>query len=100
MIRDPIHVGKILHDELEIIGITPKELAEQLDIPPSDICQIIKKEKYITGDTALRLAHWFGTNPLFWLNLQSKYEVKAAEQKSGSIIRSLPRYNPDLIDED
>ncbi len=45
----------------------------------------------ITGDTALRLGHWFGTGPAFWMNLQSLYDVRLAEQQTGSEVASLPR---------
>ncbi len=50
----------------------------------------VARRRAITGDTALRLAHFFGTTPEFWLNLQSLYEIRLAEQKSGKSIKSLP----------
>ena len=50
----------------------------------------IHARRGITGDTALRLGHWFGTNPQFWLNLQSAYDLRIAEQQSGSEVARLP----------
>ncbi len=55
------------------------------------ITQIIQGKRAITGDTALRLGHWFGTSPAFWMNLQSLYEVRLAEQQTGHEVASLPR---------
>ena len=52
--------------------------------------EILNGRRGITGDTALRLAHFFGTTPEFWLNLQSLYEIRLAEQKSGKSIKTLP----------
>jgi antitoxin HigA-1 len=61
--------------------------------PEDDICrvtQILNGRRAITGDTALRLAHFFGTTPEFWLNLQSLYEIRLAEKKAGESIKILP----------
>ncbi len=66
MSRPPIHPGEILADELKDIGVTPTELARQVDVPPNRISEIIRGRRNITGDTALRLGHWFGTAPQFW----------------------------------
>ena len=90
MTRPPVHPGEILGDELTEIGITPTALARQLKVPPNRITQIVQGKRAITGDTALRLAHWFGTSPQFWLNLQSSYEIRIAEKEAGALIRRLP----------
>lgn len=66
------------------------ELARQLDVPTNRVTQILRGQRAITGDTALRLGHFFGTSAEFWLNLQSLYEVRLAEQSSGKVIKSLP----------
>jgi len=61
--------------------------------PGDDTCRItetLNGRLPITGDTALRLAHFFGTTPEFWLNLQSLYEIRLAKQKSGKSIKTLP----------
>lgn len=68
----------------------PTELARQLGVPANRITQIIKGKRGITGDSALRLAHWFGDTPQFWMNLQVQCELELAEAESGRAIRSLP----------
>ncbi len=87
----PIHPGEHLALELEELGISASELARRLDVPPNRITAILKGQRGITGDTALRLAHFFGTSPEFWLNLQSLYELRMAQSKSGKAISTLPR---------
>jgi addiction module HigA family antidote len=86
----PVHPGKILAEELAAVGVTPTELARQIDVPPNRICQIVQGKRAISGDTALRLARWFGTRPERWLKLQVAYEIKLAERSSGPAIRRLP----------
>jgi antitoxin HigA-1 len=88
--RLAIHPGEVLADELEEIGVSPTELARQLAVPPNRISQIIQGKRAISGDTALRLGHWFGMSPQFWLNLQSAHDVRIAEKLSGAEIRKLP----------
>ena len=90
MARTPIHPGEILADELGELGISPTELSRQIRVPANRISQIINGKRAITGDTALRLAHWFGTNPQFWMNLQALYDVRLAEQEAGEEIKALP----------
>lgn len=90
MARPPIHPGEILADELQEIGVTPTELSRQIDVPANRITQIIHGRRGITGDTALRLGHWFGTSAQFWLNLQSAYDIRVAREKAGREIARLP----------
>jgi antitoxin HigA-1 len=90
MARTPIHPGEILADELEELGVSPTELARQIRVPANRISQIINGKRSITGDTALRLAHWFGTSPQFWMNLQALYDVRMAEEDAGTEIKTLP----------
>ena len=90
MARPPIHPGEILADELQEIGVTPTELARQIDVPANRITQIIHGRRGITGDTALRLGHWFGTSAQFWLNLQTAYDIRVAQEKAGREIAKLP----------
>lgn len=90
MARTPIQPGEILAEELEGLGVSPTELSRQIRVPANRISQIINGKRAITGDTALRLAHWFGTNPQFWMNLQALYEVRMAEQEAGTEIKRLP----------
>ena len=90
MNRPAIHPGEVLADELEEIGVSPTELARQLAVPANRISQIIQGKRTVSGDTALRLGHWFGTSPQFWLNLQAAHDVRVAEKLSGADIRKLP----------
>ena len=90
MSRPPIHPGEILADELDELGITPTELSRQIDVPPNRISQIIQGKRAITGDTALRLGHWFKSSPEFWLNLQTAYDLRVASKELGRTIAKLP----------
>lgn len=90
MTRHPIHPGEILSDELGELNLTASALARQIKVPPNRISQIIQGKRAITGDTALRLGHWFGMNPQFWLNLQSQYDLRLAEAEAGKEVRKLP----------
>ena len=90
MARAPIHPGEHLREELEALDMSAAELARQLDVPTNRVTAILNGQRSITGDTALRLAHFFGTGPEFWLNLQSLYELRVAQQKAGKTIDRLP----------
>ena len=91
MARKPIHPGEHLVEELRELGMSAAELARRLDVPTNRVTGILNGQRAITGDTALRLAHFFGTSPEFWLNLQNLYELRLAEAKSGKAIKRLPR---------
>ena len=86
-----IHPGEHLAEELEELNMSAAELARQLQVPTNRITAIINGQRAITGDTALRLAHFFSTSAEFWLNLQSLYDLRAAEQKAGKSIKTLPK---------
>ncbi|MCT7310198.1 HigA family addiction module antitoxin [Ralstonia sp. CHL-2022] len=84
------HPGQVLAQRLEAVGVSPTELARQLGVPANRITQIINGKRGITGDSALRLAHWFGDDPQFWMNLQARHDLALAEAESGRAIKSLP----------
>lgn len=86
-----IHPGEHLAEELRELEMSAAELARQLDVPTNRITEILNGRRAITGDTALRLSHFFGTTAEFWLNLQSLYEIHRAKQKSGKSISALPK---------
>ena len=67
------------------------ELGRKLKVPANRITEILNGQRAITGDTALRLGHFFQTTPEFWLNLQTLYELRLAEQERGAEIRKLPK---------
>ncbi len=86
-----IHPGEHLAEELKALDMSAAELARQLKVPTNRITEILNGQRAISGDTALRLARFFGTSPEFWLNLQKLYELRLAERKAGKTIRALPR---------
>jgi addiction module HigA family antidote len=91
MARTPIHPGEHLAEELKGLGISAAELARQIDVPVNRVTGIINGQRAVTADTALRLGHWFGTSPEFWLNLQKLYELRLARQEVGNRVDRLPR---------
>ncbi len=91
MARTAIHPGEHLAEQLDELGMSAAELGRQLKVPTNRITGILNGQRAITGDSALRLAHFFGTSAEFWLNLQKTYELRIAEKKSGAAIRGLPR---------
>jgi addiction module HigA family antidote len=85
-----IHPGEHLAEELDALEMSAAELARRLKVPTNRVTSILNGQRAISGDTALRLGHFFGTTPQFWLNLQSLYEIRLAEEKSGKAIKKLP----------
>lgn len=90
MFKRALHPGSILKDELDALGVSPTEFARQIDVPPNRVGQIISGKRSITGDSALRFGHWFGTDPQFWLNLQAQFDLTVAASQTGGAIRNLP----------
>ena len=90
MPRIAIHPGEHLAEELDALRTSAAELARRLKVPTNRVTEILNGQRAITGDTALRLAHFFGTSAEFWLNLQSLYELRVAEAKTGKAIKKLP----------
>jgi addiction module HigA family antidote len=78
-----IHPGEILKDELAELGLSANAFAGMLDVPANRITAILKEQRGITADTALRLAKFFGTTPDFWMSLQASYDVKKARERVG-----------------
>ena len=85
-----LHPGEHLVEELKALEMSAAELARRLDVPTNRITQILNGTRAVTGDTALRLAHFFGTSAEFWLNLQSLYDLRLAQVKAGKSIKALP----------
>jgi addiction module HigA family antidote len=82
--RRPIHPGEHLAEELKELGMSAAELARQIDVPVNHMTAILNGERGVTAGAALRLGHWFGTAPEFWLNLQTLYELRLARQEGRS----------------
>jgi len=93
MPRTPIHPGEHLAEQLRELDMSAAALARQLKVPTNRITEILNGERAITGDTALRLGHFFGTSAEFWLNLQSLYDLRIAERRAGDAIKALPTLN-------
>ena len=85
-----VHPGEVLKGELAELDVTPTEFARQINVPPNRISQVIAGKRNVTSDTALRLGHWFGVDPQFWLNLQTQFDLATAEASVGAAVRALP----------
>ena len=80
---DEIHPGEILLEEfMKPMGITARQLAADMDVPPSRISDIVNGARPITADTALRLGLFFSMEPRFWLNLQTEYDMRTVTRNS------------------
>lgn len=79
----PVHPGEILGEEIEKLGLSANALAKALDVPTNRVTAILKGQRGVTADTALRLARYFGTTPQLWQNLQKAFELRVAEIESG-----------------
>ena len=90
MFKRVVHPGEVLRDELAEFGISPTAFARQIDVPPNRVSQIIAGKRSVTGDTALRFGNWFGVEPQFWMNLQTQFDLAAAEKRAGAAVRELP----------
>mgnify|MGYP003550091808 CR=1 FL=1 len=90
MARTAIHPGEHLAEQLEELGMSAAELARRIKVPTNRVTLVLNGQRAITGDTALRLGHFFGTSAEFWLNLQKLHELRLAERRAGAVIRRLP----------
>ena len=88
-----IHPGEHLAEQLRALDMSAAELVRRIGVPTNRVTQILNGTRSITGDTALRLGHFFGTSAQFWLNLQSLYDLRIAEKKAGKSIKALPKLN-------
>jgi antitoxin HigA-1 len=95
-----IHPGEHLAEELKALDMSAADLARKIGVPTNRVTQILSGTRAITGDTALRLAHFFGTSAQFWLNLQSLYDLRIAEERARDSVRARPRPNGSGPDED
>ena len=88
--REPIHPGRTLHEDLDALGMSKAELARRIEVPVNRITEILNGRRAVACDTARRLGRFFGTSGEFWLHLQQLYELRRAERKNGAAIRRLP----------
>jgi addiction module HigA family antidote len=88
--RSALHPGEHLAEQLEALEMSATELGRQLGVPTNRITAILNGRRAVTGDTALRLGHFFGNSPQFWLNLQALHDLRIAENKVGREVKALP----------
>ncbi|SRR5712691_7584791 len=89
----PVHPGEILSEEfLRPMGISQYRLAKDIAVPPRRINEIVQGHRALTADTALRLARFFGTSDIFWLNLQARYDLDVQKKRLGKRLRNVRSY--------
>jgi antitoxin HigA-1 len=90
-----IHPGEVLQQEFLIpMNITAYRLSKETFIPQTRISEIIKGNRRITADTAIRLSIFFGTTAKFWLGLQDDFDIEEEKRSSGKELRSIKRFSP------
>ena len=88
-----IHPGEVLQEDFLVpMGITAYRLSKNIDVPQTRIAEIIKGERGITADTALRLSRFFGTSAQLWMNLQDHYDLEEAQLKNQSQYERIAAY--------
>ncbi len=93
-----IHPAEILSEEfLQPLNITLYRLSKDLKIPQTRISEIIKGNRRITADTALRLSKYFGNSAKFWLGLQADYDIEEGLQGKETELQEIPHYEQDEI---
>ena len=89
----PVHPGEILREELNELGLSANAMAKALGVPANRVTTILKGQRGVTADTALRLSLFFGTTPHVWLNLKKPHELRLAEDESGTnIVKSMKHW--------
>jgi antitoxin HigA-1 len=86
--------GEVLKEEfLEPMGISAYALAKSIFVDPPRISEIIKGKRKITADTAMRFAHFFGTTPEFWMNMQSRYDLEVLKERKEEEFNKISRFH-------
>jgi antitoxin HigA-1 len=89
----PIHPGEVLsEDYLKPLGMSQNALAKAIGVPADRISEIVRGRRGITGDTAVRLAHYFNTTPELWIGLQADYEIELAGDRLAGELKKMPRF--------
>jgi antitoxin HigA-1 len=87
---NPIHPGEVLREEfMNPLGLSSNALARALEVTPARVNEIVREQRSISADTALRLARFFGTSAEVWMNLQRQYDIQLAEDAAGAAIRRI-----------
>ena len=87
MTRVKTHPGRVLRAELEARGMSANRLALAIRVPANRITAILRGQRAVTAETAVRLGRFLGTGPAFWMNLQSAYDVSVVESAKGRVIQ-------------
>ena len=88
----PVHPGQILAQDLREAGLSMNQLAKAIHVPMNRISAVVNGQRGITGDTAVRLARYWGTTAEYWMNLQSRFELEVAQDAlADSISQIKPR---------
>lgn len=85
----PVHPGDLLRDDLEALGMSARRFAAHIGVPPNAVTEILNGRRGISASMALRLSRAFGTDPRYWLNLQTLYETKVARAQMGDAIDAI-----------
>ncbi|MBT1708728.1 HigA family addiction module antidote protein [Fulvivirgaceae bacterium PWU5] len=90
-----IHPGEVLQEEfLTPLGLSAYKVSKDIGIPQTRMSEILKGNRRITADTALRLSKYFGNTAKFWLGLQDDFDIEEALQAKSKILKSIARYQP------
>ena len=90
MSKEAIHPGEHVQEEMDALGLTAKEFAEQLGVPSTHLGEFLAGRRPMDAEMALRLGHYFGISPEFWLKLQNLYDLRLAEEQIGEKLHALP----------
>jgi addiction module HigA family antidote len=83
----PVHPGELLKETLADLGLSMNQVAKEIGVPANRISAIVAGTRSITGESALRLARYFGTTPEYWMNMQARYDIEAAKDEWDADIR-------------
>lgn len=93
-----VHPGEILNSEfLEPLKITAYRLSKDLKIPQTRISEIVKGNRRITADTALRLSIYFGNSAKFWLGIQDDYDIEQEQEMKKSELKKIKHYEDEQL---
>jgi addiction module HigA family antidote len=83
----PVHPGELLKETLADLGLSMNRVAKEIGVPANRIGAIVAGTRSITGESALRLARYFGTTPEYWMNIQARYDIEVAKDEWDADIR-------------
>jgi addiction module HigA family antidote len=82
----PVHPGSYLKELIEELGLSQYRLAQDIGVAPMRISHVVRGQRPITAELALRLGRYFGQSPRFWLNLQSRYDMDVTQEELGKLV--------------